>query len=524
MIEKLTKFTGERHELLTPGEYTQLTGRAGRRGIDDRSATPSCCGRRSCPSSRWPRWRRAARFALALGVPADLQHGRQPGPPLRAGRGPPPAEPVVRPVPGRPGGGARSRPARARSRQRSSGSRPRPRCERGDVEEYRRARCGRRAGRASRPSDRRARRSMDAAQPAAARATSSCVGRRRAVAVLQRRPPQGPTARVHAVDETGKLAARIDARRLRPSRRDRVGAGRAARAVQPEQPRRSSSEVGAALAARPARRPAAGGADGGAGRRGRATPPRPPGGRLPRPRRATCGPRCRPSGSSASSPTCDRRIARPHRVAGPRFDRGAAAARGLGLPRRLGAHRSRASVLARTYHECDLLVAEAIDHGPARRPRRRRRWPRLVSCFTYEHRSRDPPPAAVVPVGRRARAGSSSSSGSADELRPPRRRPALPAHPPARPGFVRARPRLGAGDGLGDVLEDEELSGGDFVRNVKQLIDLLRQLADVAPVPATRRGRPTRRPTRCSAAWWRRRRHRPAWTTTSPSAATTRRG
>lgn len=35
VIEKLTKFTGEHHELLTPGDYTQLTGRAGRRGIDD---------------------------------------------------------------------------------------------------------------------------------------------------------------------------------------------------------------------------------------------------------------------------------------------------------------------------------------------------------------------------------------------------------------------------------------------------------------------------------------------------------
>ena len=29
------------------------------------------------------------------------------------------------------------------------------------------------------------------------------------------------------------------------------------------------------------------------------------------------------------------------------------------------------------------------------------------------------------------------------------------------------------------------MSGGDFVRNIKQLIDLLRQLGDVAPVPAT---------------------------------------
>ena len=35
MIEKLTKFTGDHHEQLTPGQYTQLTGRAGRRGIDE---------------------------------------------------------------------------------------------------------------------------------------------------------------------------------------------------------------------------------------------------------------------------------------------------------------------------------------------------------------------------------------------------------------------------------------------------------------------------------------------------------
>ena len=34
VLESLTKFTGETHETLEPGDYTQLTGRAGRRGID----------------------------------------------------------------------------------------------------------------------------------------------------------------------------------------------------------------------------------------------------------------------------------------------------------------------------------------------------------------------------------------------------------------------------------------------------------------------------------------------------------
>ena len=55
VLESLSKFTGEGHELLQPGDYTQLTGRAGRRGIDLRGLRRSCSTRRTSGSTRWPR-------------------------------------------------------------------------------------------------------------------------------------------------------------------------------------------------------------------------------------------------------------------------------------------------------------------------------------------------------------------------------------------------------------------------------------------------------------------------------------
>ena len=78
VIEKLSKFTGERHEFLTPGEYTQLTGRAGRRGIDERGLRGRAAGARSCRSTRSRRWRRAAptrcarRFGPTYNMAANL--------------------------------------------------------------------------------------------------------------------------------------------------------------------------------------------------------------------------------------------------------------------------------------------------------------------------------------------------------------------------------------------------------------------------------------------------------------------
>ncbi len=51
VLERLTKFTGESHELMQPGDYTQLAGRAGRRGID-RLGTAVVLHQRDLPFDR----------------------------------------------------------------------------------------------------------------------------------------------------------------------------------------------------------------------------------------------------------------------------------------------------------------------------------------------------------------------------------------------------------------------------------------------------------------------------------------
>jgi ATP-dependent RNA helicase HelY len=61
----------------------------------------------------------------------------------------------------------------------------------------------------------------------------------------------------------------------------------------------------------------------------------------------------------------------------------------------------------------------------------------------------------------------------------------LPETRPPDAGFSALAHGWAAGKDLEAVLLDEDLTGGDFVRNVKQLIDLLRQVGNVAPTPAT---------------------------------------
>ena len=104
VLERLVKFNGEAHAELTPGEYTQLTGRAGRRGIDVEGHAVVIWQ----PGRRPGAGRRPGldpHLPAAQLLPARLQHGRQPRRPARRRGGPRAARAVVRPVPGRPVGG-----------------------------------------------------------------------------------------------------------------------------------------------------------------------------------------------------------------------------------------------------------------------------------------------------------------------------------------------------------------------------------------------------------------------------------
>ncbi|HEV2767106.1 MAG TPA: DEAD/DEAH box helicase [Acidimicrobiales bacterium] len=143
----------------------------------------------------------------------------------------------------------------------------------------------------------------------------------------------------------------------------------------------------------------------------------------------------------------------------------------------------RGARLGRIYHECDLLIAESLHEGvfdglsPGA-------LAGVASVFTFEARGRAEPPAPDIPSTDVRRRWGTIQRLSA-RLAAAEDRAGLPPTREPDPGFMGLAAAWAAGDPLDDVLEAEELSGGDFVRNVKQLIDLLRQLGEVAPLPAT---------------------------------------
>jgi ATP-dependent RNA helicase HelY len=144
----------------------------------------------------------------------------------------------------------------------------------------------------------------------------------------------------------------------------------------------------------------------------------------------------------------------------------------------------RGEALARLFHESDLLVAECL-LGGVLDGLDAAALAGLLSVFVHEHRSPEPPAPPWFPSNgvrdRWRRIAAISDDLAADE-----RSLGLAEHRPPDPGFIAAAYGWVSGEGLADVVGAEDLTGGDFVRTMKQLVDLTRQVALVAPDARTR--------------------------------------
>jgi ATP-dependent RNA helicase HelY len=129
------------------------------------------------------------------------------------------------------------------------------------------------------------------------------------------------------------------------------------------------------------------------------------------------------------------------------------------------------------YNELDLLLAESLERGcfdglgPAETAA-------LATLFTYEPRSLEDAP--VWPT-RHLKQQAGRIADLAADLAAEEQAAGLPPTRPPEAGLVAMAYRWADGAGLEDLFGEEGAQVGDFVRNCRQLIDLLRQLRDVAP-------------------------------------------
>ena len=137
---------------------------------------------------------------------------------------------------------------------------------------------------------------------------------------------------------------------------------------------------------------------------------------------------------------------------------------------------ARGERLVRIFHESDLAIAEAIDEGLLDGVTAED-LAGLVSGFVYESRSSGPDLEPRYPspdIARRvADLRDLAAAVARDEITL-----GLAATRPPDPTFFSLARAWAAGEDLDDLIGDEDLPGGDFVRTIRQVIDLLRQVAD----------------------------------------------
>jgi ATP-dependent RNA helicase HelY len=142
--------------------------------------------------------------------------------------------------------------------------------------------------------------------------------------------------------------------------------------------------------------------------------------------------------------------------------------------------------IARLYHESDLLVVETLEAGlfdgldPVD-------VAALASVFVYEERRSTGAPSQPWYPSADMRRRFRQIQGRHLDLTLAEEEAQLPRTREPDPGFVAVAHGWASGVPLDDILGEEDLTAGDFIRATKQLIDLLRQLGQLAPDPATAR-------------------------------------
>ena len=156
--------------------------------------------------------------------------------------------------------------------------------------------------------------------------------------------------------------------------------------------------------------------------------------------------------------------------------------------------------LRRIYSDMDLVAAESLRHGL---------WDDLtaselaaaLSVLVFEARRPDDASSPRIPGGAVKRGRSARWSGSGASSTPSSASTSSTSCASPTSGFAWVAYRWAEGDDLDDVLGVSDLAAGDFVRWMKQLLDLAGQVADAAG--ACRCARPPARwSAGCAAASW----------------------
>ena len=143
----------------------------------------------------------------------------------------------------------------------------------------------------------------------------------------------------------------------------------------------------------------------------------------------------------------------------------------------------RGALLSRIFHESDLLVAEAIS-GKLLDGLDPTSLAAVCSAFVYEYRSPDPAPEPNFP-STQLRSRFRQIQQVSIRLQREEATLGLTPHRAPDAGYIATVTRWAGGADLADLLDDDT-TPGDFVRTMKQLIDLLRQVAQHAPDELTR--------------------------------------